>query len=159
MRNLWVNLLMITVMTTGTVTAQHATYKTIELRPIQKQGWRYYYDFKKVTTAEALQIPLIAMEDEQIQKYYNSYVGLQTAAGLVLVVPVLYILYGASNQYYSPDSFWTITITSFAASLALQIWSHNRMKLAIERYNTLLLPPPSGSVAIPNGGLRLSFRL
>jgi hypothetical protein len=156
MRNLYVNLLIILVMFPCVATAQ---YKTMELKPIQKHGWQYHYDFKKVSTPEALQIPLLAMEDERIAKYYNTFSGLQLVSGLVMFVPVLYIVYGASNSYYTPEAFWGITITSLAASLVLQIWSHNRMKLAIERYNLLLLPHPTGKGPIGNGVLTLHFRL
>jgi hypothetical protein len=156
MCKLCVNLLTIVLMTTGVVTAQ---YRTFELKPIQKQGWRYYYDFKKLSTPEALQIPLLAMEDDQIRRYYNTFAGLQTASSVVFLAPLLYVVSQANATSYSPDTFWALTIGSFAASLALQIWSHNRMKLAVERYNLLLLPHPTGREPVGNGGLRLTFRL
>ena len=156
MRNLCVNLLMILVMCSGAATAQ---YKTMQLKPIQKHGWQYHYDFRRVSTPEALQIPLLAMEDEQITKYYNTFSGLQLVSGLVMFVPVLYIVYGATNGYYTPEAFWGITLTSFATSLVLQIWSHNRMKLAVERYNLLLLPHPTGKGPIGNGALTLHWRI
>lgn len=156
MRNLCVNLLMIAAMAGGAANAQ---YRTMELKPIQKHGWRYYYDFRKVSTPEALQIPLIAMEDEQILKAYNAFTGLQVVSGLVMLAPVLYVLYQAGGTYYSLDAFWSITIGSFATSMVLQVWSHNRMKLAVERYNMLLLPYPEGRASSGTGGLTLRFHL
>jgi hypothetical protein len=155
MRKLWVNLLIAGLYST----IASAQYKTIELKPIQKHGWQYYYDFRKVSTPEALQIPLLAMEDERIIKYYNTFSGLQLVSGLVFLVPVIYVLYQAGNTYYSSESFWTITIAAVVTSATLQIWSHNRMKLAVERYNMLLLPHPTGRAPSAGGGLRLDLRL
>ncbi|MDZ4715714.1 MAG: hypothetical protein SH819_09615 [Cytophagales bacterium] len=48
------------------LTAQR--YKTIELKPITKQGWSYFYDMKKIGSPTTLQFPLMAIQDEQVDR-------------------------------------------------------------------------------------------
>jgi hypothetical protein len=154
-RNLEVKVLILVALC---ITQAHAQYKTMELKPIQKHGWNYYYDFKKVSTADALQIPLQAMNDASINKYYKTFNGLQLGSSLVFLAPLLYILYNVQNNTYDAPMFWGLTVGAIGVSLAMEIWSHNRMKLAIERYNTLLLPHPSGRIP-QSPALSIGFRL
>jgi hypothetical protein len=137
----------------------NAQFKTIELKPIQKHGLNYYYDFKKVTSPYALQIPLLAMEDDKINRYYNTFNGLQLVGGLVFAVPVLYAVYNITSNIYDPQTFWTMTVGALGVSMAMEIWSHNRMKLAIERYNLLLLPHPSGRNTFTGPSLSVGLSL
>ena len=156
MRNLWVKLMTVFMIVSFSTTAQ---YKVLDLKPIQKQGLRYYYDFKKVSTPLALQIPLMALEDEQIAKNFRTFENLQLASDIVFVAPAVWILLALGGADISTESFWAVTLGAAATVLVLQIWSHNRMKLAIERYNMLLLPHPTGQLPIKNGALTLAWRL
>jgi hypothetical protein len=153
-----INLKLITLLALLNVPAL-AQYKTLELKPIQRQGWKYYYDFKKVSSADALQIPFVAMEDERINKYYNTYSNLQLVSGLVFVIPVLYVVYNITSNVYDADTFWALTAGAVGVSLAMEIWSHNRIKLAVDRYNLLLLPHPSGKGPPASPSLSVGFRL
>jgi hypothetical protein len=153
-----INLKLITILVLLNVPAL-AQYKTLELKPIQRQGWKYYYDFRKVSSADALQIPLVAMEDERINKYYNTYSSLQLVSGLVFAIPVLYAVYNITSNVYDPDTFWRLTLGAVGVSLAMEIWSHNRIKLAIDRYNSLLLTHPSGKGPAASPALSVGFRL
>jgi hypothetical protein len=153
-----INLKLITVLVLLSVPG-FAQFKTLELKPIQKHGWNYYYDFRKVSTADALQIPLLAMEDERINKYFNTYSSLQLVSGLVFAIPVLYAVYNITSSVYDEDTFWVLTAGAIGVSLAVEIWSHNRMKLAIDRYNMLLLPHPSGRRPAASPALSIGFSI
>lgn len=136
----------------------NAQLRTIELKPIQKQGWQYFYDFKRVSTPEALQIPLQGMEDDQINKHYKAFETLQFASDLVSLAPLCYFFVVLNSQ---PDfnQFWYVVGGSVAVSLGLHVWSHRRMRLAIDRYNELLLPHPSGRNRSQSVGLTFAVKL
>lgn len=124
-------------------------YKTVELKPITKQGWRYYYDLKKVKSHLALEIPLMSLNDEEITKYVQASKAYQSAAIAVAFIPVVYIFTIPGNSgYVNPTTFWIIMGGSLATQIGLNAIGHNKLGKAIDRYNTLIFKPSSRSLGV-----------
>jgi hypothetical protein len=119
-------------------------YKTVELKPIFKQGFTYYYDSKKVQTPYALQVPIQALNDDEVNRYYRNFNRLKTAGGLVLIVPAVYLLTTTENGLISnPDAFIWMIIGAFGANIICDVFAHAQLKRSIDRYNQLIVVPSS----------------
>lgn len=117
-------------------------YKTIELKPITKQGWNYYYDLKKVKSPYTLQFPLMGVEDEEIDRLYKGFQTMNTLSTITSFIPIIYIITlpkGAIDQ----ETFWTLWGASLATVFIFQGLGHSKLGKAIDRYN-LLIYQPSG---------------
>lgn len=102
-RLIWVLILLMPI------TGLAQRYKTVELKPIAKQGWQYYYDLKKVGTPLALEVPLLALNDEEVNKNWGTSKAFRSASALVSIAPLIYLVTIASNQTYGdPTTFWII---------------------------------------------------
>lgn len=134
--------------------------KTIELKPIQNQGWKYFYDFKRVKSPYALQIPLQALNDEEIEKRYRRFSNYQDLRGIAYLVPVI-LLFTAPTQDNS-ETFLALLAGSIVADLTFTILSHHELKKAIGRYDEKILTKNSVGLQwqhLPNQQLfGLSFR-
>jgi hypothetical protein len=129
--------------------------RTIELKPIYKQGFTYYYDMKKVKTPYALQVPLLGLEDDEITRRYKNFNRLTTIGNLASLIPVVYILsYTRSNSYvYHADAFLWVFLATIGFDLTFDLLAHGQLKRGIDRYNQLIVVPSS---AVP--GLSLKYR-
>lgn len=116
-------------------TISTAQIPTIELKSIQKQGWRYYYDFKPVENPYALQIPIAALDDAEVSRDFNSYKTLNKIGNLAWIAPGIVLL----NGDLPPERFPLIIVGTAAANLFFGILAHRKMKRAINRYNLLIL--------------------
>lgn len=135
-----------------TVFAQH--YKTIELKPITKQGWQYYYNMKKVSSPIALEVPLMALNDEVIMRDLKASKAFQTASRVLTIAPLIYLITLSTNNGYSdPNTFWIVLGGTVAAQYGLIAISHVKLGKAIDRYNTLIFQPSSSSL-----GLQMMWR-
>lgn len=123
-------------------------YKTIELKPITKQGWRYFYDFKKVNAPIALEIPLMALNDDEVTTYYRTSKAFRTAAGVMSVVPIIYLFTLPNTGYVDPTMFWIILGGTLATQLGLEALGHVKLGKAIDRYNVLIFQPSSSSIGL-----------
>jgi hypothetical protein len=121
-------------------------YKTVELKPIAKQGWRYYYDLKKVAHPVALEIPLLALNDEEVNQYYRTSKSLRTAANVVGILPLIFLFTIPATG--DETAFWVVLGGTVAAQLSLVAVSHAKLGRAIDRYNTLIFQPSSSSLGI-----------
>jgi hypothetical protein len=115
-------------------------FKTIELKPIVRQGGMYYYDLKKVHGgAYGLQIPLQSLNDDEINRRYKTFRTLRVFEGIVATVPAIYIVSISRNQIVNQTEFWTVFGVSIATSLGLELVAHLQIKKGIDRYNTLVI--------------------
>ncbi len=55
--------------------------KTFQLKPIHKQGWKYFYGGKKMNSVYALQIPLEALDNTEINERFRKFKKLQVLGG------------------------------------------------------------------------------
>lgn len=122
-------------------------YKTVELKPITKQGWKYYYDLKKVSSPVALEVPLMALNDEEIMKSMKASKSLRSFSALISIAPFIYLFtVPSSNGYTDPTVFWIILGGTIATQVGLTALSHLKLEKAIDRYNTLIFQPSSSSL-------------
>jgi len=134
------------------------SYKTMELKPIQVQGWKYFYDFKRVNSPYALVIPMQSLEDEEINRRLNSYNTLQTLRGLGYLASVLYLISGASSSQSADETFLILFGAAIVADLSFTIIAHHQMRLAIDKYNLSIISPQARTKAVyPQSSLGLRF--
>ncbi len=121
------------------------SYKSVELKPIYKQGWKYYYDFRKVNSPSALQIPLQSLNDEEVNVRFRRYSTMQSLRGIGYFASVIYLISGSSSIQGSGEVFLGILAASVIADITLSITSHHQMKKAIQRYNLLIINKKIGA--------------
>lgn len=131
--------------------------KTVELKPIYKQGFRYYYDMNRVRTPFALQVPLLSLNDEEIDRRYKNFTLLSDAGSIIAFAPLIYIISGtySSGTGFNPDTFLWLILAAFGLDITLDLFAHNQLRKGIDRYNELIVVPSSGT---PGLALRYKFR-
>jgi hypothetical protein len=128
-------------------------YKTLELKPISKQGWQYYYDLKRVSSPVALEVPLMALNDEEVTRYYRASKSFRIASGIVAGAPLIYLLTLPSNGYVDPTVFLYVLGGTFVTQIGLEAIRHIKLGKAINRYNSLIFQPSSSSL-----GLKITWK-
>lgn len=123
-------------------------YRTIELKPITKQGWQYFYDLKKVSSPVALEVPLLSLNDPEVNRYTKAYKGWNTAGGLVTIIPLVYFLSLPKNGYVDPNTFWWVFGGTIAAQLGITAVAHVKLGKAIDKYNMVILQPSGRSLGV-----------
>lgn len=117
--------------------------KTMELKPIQKQGWKYFYDFKRVKSPYALQIPMEVLEDEEISKRYRRFSQYQDLRGIAYLVPLVFLFTEQAQTMSGSETFVLLLAGSVVADLTFTIISHHELKKGIARYNEIILSKPT----------------
>ncbi len=128
-------------------------YKTIELKPITQQGWKYFYDFKKVSSPAALEVPLMAVNDAEVTQYTKAYRNWNAAGAVVTIIPLIYFLSLPKNGYVDPNTFWWVFGGTIAAQLGITAVAHVKLGKAIDKYNMVILQPSGRSL-----GIELTYR-
>jgi len=123
-------------------------YQTIELKPITKQGWQYYYDFKRVSSPVALEVPLMALNDEEINSYFRASKKIRSISGVIAFVPLIYLFTVPSTGSADPTTFWLIMGGTIVAQLGVEAIRHVKLGRAIDRYNSLIFQPSSSSLGV-----------
>lgn len=123
-------------------------YRTIELKPITKQGWQYFYDLKKVSSPVALEVPLLSLNDPEVNRYTKGYKGWNAASGLVTIIPLVYFLSLPKNGYVDPNTFWWVFGGTIAAQLGITAVAHVKLGKAIDKYNMVILQPSGRSLGV-----------
>ncbi len=141
------SLLLCLFLVTG-LTAVAQRYKTIELKPITQEGWKYYYDLKKVSGPAALEVPLLAVNDQEVTRYLKSYRTWRAAGSFITLVPLIYVLSLPRNQYVDPNTFWWIFGGTLAAQLGLEAIAHVKLGKAVDKYNMIILQPSGRSLGL-----------
>lgn len=113
--------------------------KTIELKPIQAQGWKYYYDFKRVKSPYALQIPLQALDDQEINLRYRRFSNYQDIRGIAYFVPVIFLFTEEAASQSGANTFLALFAGAIAIDLTFTIISHHELRKAVGRYNEKIL--------------------
>lgn len=131
-------------------------YKTIELKPITQQGWRYYYDLKKVSDPVALEVPLLAVNDQEVNRYLSGYRSWHSAGKYLLLVPTIYLLSLPRNNYVDSNTFWWVFGGTLAAQIGLEAIAHVKLGKAVDKYN-LVIMRPEGSLYGPGVRVTITF--
>jgi len=130
-------------------------YRTIELKPITKQGWSYYYDFNKVSSPVALEVPLLAVKDDEVTRYLKASRNWRTAESIVILVPLVYLLTLPKQGTVDQETFWWVFGGTIALQLGMEAISHAKLGMAIDRYNYIILQP-TGSAS--SAGLSVTWK-
>lgn len=133
--------------------------KQVELKAIHYQGGLYYYDGVRLHAgAYGVQVPLIAMQDDELNRRYKRFRTIRSISNTIGgLLPLAYLLYyangGSGGRTSSSTEFWTIWGGSIGVLLIGDGIARHQLNLGIDRYNMLLLRPSSKSV-----GLSLEYR-
>ena len=122
------------------VTASAQFTKTIVLKPIYKEGFRYFYDTKRVNTAYSLQIPLEGINNKEVDHYFRGFKTFQTLRGLAYVPAVVFLFTTPNGSTQDAQTFLYLTLGGIAGDLAFNIISQNKMGKAIDIYNIAIAP-------------------
>ena len=128
-------------------------YRTIELKPIAKQGWKYFYDLKPVSSPVALEVPLISLQDDEINRYLKASRTWSTVGAVITLAPIIYFVSLPKNTYIDQSTFWLVIGGTIAAQLGCEAIKHAKLEKAIDRYNYLILQPSGRSL-----GLQLTWK-
>ncbi|MBL7864689.1 MAG: hypothetical protein JNK10_07435 [Cyclobacteriaceae bacterium] len=128
-------------------------YKTIELKPISKQGWKYAYDLKSVSSPAALEVPLIAVNDAEVNRYFKASKTWRTVGSVVTVIPFIYIISLSNNVSINQSTFWWVIGSTVLAQIGFEAVSHAKLGMAIDRYNYVIMQPSGNSL-----GLELTWK-
>jgi hypothetical protein len=109
--------------------------KSIQLKPIFKNGKRYFYDSKRVNSAHALQIPLEALKDDEINKHFNRFKIFQRVRGLAYLPALIYMIYTPINTNSQANTFLGLVAGGVVADITLNNVGHYQMNKAIDLYN------------------------
>ncbi|MCW5911399.1 MAG: hypothetical protein KIT62_10010 [Cyclobacteriaceae bacterium] len=139
---------LILFMVVGSLNLFGQQYKTVELKPIAKQGWRYYYDFKRLGGPIALEVPLIAINDEETFRLYKTSKTIRAVGQALGFIPLFYIISIPENGFINPSTFWILVGSSLAAQLGMETLGHFKLGKAIDRYNLLIFQPSSNSLGL-----------
>lgn len=125
---------------------------TINLSPIVIENGKYFYDGRRLKFEEIV-MPLIAINDEKVNRKIKVINTLRDTRRFVVAGPLLFLLYNMSNQQKASAKFdenrnllWGsfITLAVFDASISLI------KRSTIKRYNEVVLQP---SAQLLPGGL------
>ena len=113
--------------------------KSVELKPIVKQGWKYYYDGRRVKTPYALQIPLEALEDREINERLRKFKKYQVLQSVTFLPALIYLFTYDHRGYRSRNGFVNTYLLlaggGLAGSIAFNALAHHQMSKAIDIYN------------------------
>jgi len=138
------------------LTAMGQQYKTIELKPITKQGWKYFYDLKKVSSPAALEVPLLAVNDQEVERYLKGYKSWHAAGNFILLVPLIYVLSLPRNHYIDPNTSWIIFGSTIAAQIGLEAIANVKLGKSVDKYNVIIMRP-EGSLNGVGASVTLRF--
>jgi len=132
--------------------------KQVQLKPIHYEGGRYYYDGVRLMGGSfGVQVPLMAVEDDEVNRRFKRYRTIHTISNLVNLVPLAYLYYLSNNQSGSrsvtQQEFWFLFGGTLVAGIAGESIARHQLNLGIDRYNMLILRPSSRSL-----GLSLEYR-
>jgi len=138
------------------LTAMGQQYKTIELKPITKQGWKYFYDLKKVSGPAALEVPLLAINDQEVNRYLNGYKAWHSAGTFLIFIPAIYVLAAPHNQSLDYTTFWWVLGGAVVAQMGLEAVAHVKLGKAVDKYNMVIIRP-EGSLYGPGASITVKF--
>src|SRR6478752_5769000 len=122
--------------------ASHAQgTKEVALKPIYKNGWKYFYGDKRVNSVYALQIPLESIDDKEINLRYKKFKTFQVLRGVAYIPGLIYLLANGNfggrrpTRGISSETFLLIMAGGVAADITFNALSHHQMGKAIDIYN------------------------
>jgi len=118
------------------------TLRQAELKPIYHSGGRYYYDGKRLDGgAYGVQVPLMSLQDDEINRRYKTFRTLRIIGGVASTIPLFYILFENHNHQLTRNEFWTIFGAGIITGLTFNLIGNHHLNKGIDRYNMLIIRP------------------
>lgn len=131
---------------------------TINLSPIAIQSGKYYFNGRRVNFEEIV-LPLIAVQDDQINRNLKTIHVMHDIRKPLYLAPLLYYLYinnTATNATNNFDLNRKIVLGSFIFFNLFEIVNVLIKRRAINRYNDVVLQPLG--LVLPGNGFSLGIR-
>jgi hypothetical protein len=117
--------------------------KEVPLKPIYKQGWKYFYGDQRMNSVYALQIPLESLGDQEINARFRKFKKLQIYRVLIYVPSVVYLFAnvhfggrrGYSTRGMDTETFLLLATGGLAGDITFNAMAHQQMAKAIDIYN------------------------
>jgi len=127
----------------GIVSAKAQFTKEVPLKPIFKQGWKYFYGDQRMNSAYALQIPLEYLGDQEINERFRKFKRLQIYRVLVYIPSFVYLLAnvhfggrrGYSTRGINTETYLLLSVGGLAGDVTFNAVAHRQMAKAIDIYN------------------------
>lgn len=125
------------LMSSQDVSAQNT--KSIQLKPIFKSGRKYFYDSKKMVTPYSLEIPLLALNNEEINRNYRQFKTLQSLRGLAYLPGLVWLFAANPNSTNYDEGLFYLLMGGLVVDIGINAISHQKMKQAIDLYNIAIM--------------------
>lgn len=135
---------MVVVVLICTMSAKAQFTKEMPLKPIYKNGWKYFYGGQKMNSVYALQIPLQSLDDKEINERFKKFKTFQVCRVFAYMPALVYLLtnahFGSGRRGYTTrgintETFLLLAIGGVAGDLTLKELAHHQMGKAIDIYN------------------------
>jgi hypothetical protein len=120
----------------------HAQFtKEIPLKPIYKNGGKYFYGDQRMNSVYALQIPLQSLNDNEINARYKKFKTFQALRGAAYIPGLVYLLTNANfggrrpTRGINSETFLLLWAGGIAGDITFNALSHHQMGKAIDIYN------------------------
>jgi hypothetical protein len=124
-----------------TLRAHGQLTKEMPLKPIYKNGGKYFYGTQRMNSVYALQIPLQSLNDSEINLRYKKFKTFQALRGVAYIPALIYLFTNANfggrrpTRGISSETFLLFVVGGVAADITLNALSHHQMAKAIDIYN------------------------
>src|SRR6478736_2193816 len=115
--------------------------KEMSLKPIYKNGWKYFYGDQRMNSVYALQIPLQSLNDSEINLRYKKFKTFQVLRGIAYIPALIYLFTNANysgrrpTRGVSSQTFLLFAAGGLAGDITFNALSHHQMGKAIDIYN------------------------
>ena len=136
-----IRVLVVVALLIGTWSARAQSTKEIPLKPIYKNGWKYFYGDQKLNSVDALQIPLQSLNDDEINRRYKKFKTFQSLRIVAYIPSIVYLLINANfggrrpTRGINQETFWLLWGGGLVTDLTFNAISHGQMGKAIDVYN------------------------
>jgi hypothetical protein len=119
-----------------------------ELKPIVKQGTRYYYDGKKLHNGYSIQVPLEMLNDEAINRSFKKYQNMRRIGRYSYFVPLVYLVAisyppansgGSTINQTQANTGSALLWGAFFSNMGCNYFSNSYLRSGVDRYNQLVL--------------------
>jgi len=151
--------------------AQGQSTKSVPLRPIYKQGWKYFYGDKKVHNVYALQIPLQELNNKEINERFRKFKTYRVLGALCYLPSLVFLLtnnhlnsghYGYRGRNDAAN-YALLVVGGTLGNIVFNEVGHHQLNKAIDIYNIQIAERSTLGVSInrlPNDNLAgLSYSL
>jgi hypothetical protein len=120
----------------------HAQFtKEMPLKPIYKNGWKYFYGDQRMNSVYALQIPLQSLNDNEINARYKKFKTFQVLRGVAYIPGLVYLFTNANfsgrhgTRAVQSETLLLLWAAGLAGDITFNALGHYQMGKAIDIYN------------------------